>query len=98
MFIQLAFYHPPIVIVIRFTVFNISMIIYALLMNYFGQRIIDKTEEVFDAAYYKTKWYLMPPELRRYIHIIQNCSTQRKCLTAAKMGEVSLEAAATVIF
>ena len=67
-------------------------------MNWWGQQIIDKTEEVFHAAYYNSEWYKMPPEMRRYILLIQNNSTKRKTLTAGKMGEVSLEAAAIVIF
>ena len=74
------------------------MITYLVLMNYFGQQIIDKTEEVFQAAYYKSDWYIMPSNFRRYILMIQNRSTERKTLTAGKMGEVSLEAAGIVNF
>ena len=67
-------------------------------MNYFGQQIIDKTEEVFQSAYYDSNWYIMTPEIRRYILLIQNNSTKRKNLTAGKMGEVSLEAAGIVSY
>ena len=67
-------------------------------MNYWGQLIINKTEEVFQAAYYDSEWYTMAPEIRRYVLLIQNNSTKYKTLTAGKMGEVSLEAAGIVIF
>ena len=67
-------------------------------MNYWGQLIINKTENVFQAAYYDSDWYVMPPQIRRYILLIQNNSTKPKTLTAGKMGEVSLEAAGIVIF
>ena len=95
---QLAFFHPPPAVVARFTILTVSMIIYIVLMNYFGQHIIDKTEEVFQAAYYDSDWYVMTPEFRRYILLIQNNSTKSRNLTAGKMGEISLEAAGIVIF
>ena len=94
---QLVFFHPPLAVVARFTVLTISLIIYIVLANYFGQQIIDKTEEVFQAAYYESNWSVLPPEIRRYILLIQNNSTQRQALTTGKMGEVSLEAAGIVI-
>ena len=94
---QLLFYHPPAAVVIRFTVFTVSMIIYLTLMNFFAQLIINKTEEVFNVAYYDTDWYLLPIEFQRMILLIQKSATKRKALTAAKMGEASLEAAGIVI-
>ena len=98
LFSQLVFFHPPPAIVVRFTVFALTMVSYIVLMNYFGQKIIDKTEEVFQAAYYDSEWYAMTPKMRRYILLILNNSTKRKTLTAGKMGEVSLEVAGIVIF
>ena len=74
------------------------MLIALVLLNYFGQRIIDKKYEVFRVVYFDTNWYLMPPKLRRHIHIILNCSTDCSGLSAAKMGELSLEAAGIVIY
>ena len=94
---QLVLFHPSPVIAARFTVLTISLIIYIVLANYFGQQIIYKTEEVFQAAYYESNWSFLPPEIRRYILLIQNNSTQRQALTTGKMGEVSLEAAGIVI-
>ena len=66
-------------------------------MNYMGQRIIDRSEGVFQAAYYDSKWYLMPGHLRRMILLVQNNSTKYQGLKAAKMGKVSLEAAGIVM-
>ena len=73
------------------------MITYLICMNYFAQLIIDKTEEVFNVAYYDTDWYIMPVEFQRMILLIQKSSTNRKALSAGKMGEASLEAAGIVI-
>ena len=83
---------------IRFSILTACIIVYLVLMNYFGQQLIDKTEEVFQVAYYNTDWYTMPSTFRRYILMIQNRSTERKTLTAGKMGKVSLEAAGIVNF
>ena len=66
-------------------------------MNLLGQRIMDKSYKVFHSAYFDTKWYLMPPKIRRYIHVILINSTKCSNITAEKMGEVSLEAAGIVI-
>ena len=66
-------------------------------MNYLGQRVIDRADGVFQAAYYNSKWYVMPAHLRRMILLVQNNSTKYQGITAGKMGEVSLEAAGIVI-
>ena len=66
------------------------------MLNFLGQRIIDKSDDVFQAAYYDSNWYEMRPHLRRVILLIQNNSTKSQHLTAGKMGEVSLEAAGIV--
>ena len=75
---------------------TISVLIALVMINYLGQRIIDKKEEVFHSAYFETKWYMMPPLLRRWIHIILICSTDCSALTAGKVGDVSLEACGIV--
>ena len=85
------------IVKIRFGALAMSVLNALILTNYFGQRIIDKKNEVFYSAYFCSGWYLMTPELRRHIHIILNCSTDCSGLTARKMGEISLEAAGIVI-
>ena len=82
---------------LRFVAFIISMIIYIIGMNFFGQRIIDHSEKVFYSAYFDSKWYIMPVHLRRMILMIQNQATKTQRLSAGKMGEVSMEAAGIVI-
>ena len=91
------FYHPPLMVAIRFSILSISMVIYLVFMNYFGQRIMDKSAQVFHTAYFDSDWYVMPKELRRMILLIMIDSTECRKLTAGKMGEVSLEAAGIVI-
>ena len=66
------------------------------MMNFVGQRIIDKSDQVFHAAYFDSKWYIMPVHLRRMILMIQNRATESQRLSAGKMGEVSMEAAGIV--
>ena len=98
MYFQLLFYHPPAAIIIRFSALLIAVVIGLLLLNFMGQRLIDKKNQVFHSVYFGTNWYLMPPKLRRWIHIIINCSTNCSGLTAGKMGDLSLESAGIVIF
>ena len=98
MYFQLVFYHPPTAIIIRFSALLIAVVIGLLLLNFMGQRLIDKKNQVFHSVYFGTNWYLMPPKLRRWIHIIINCSTNCSGLTAGKMGDLSLESAGIVIF
>ena len=95
---QLFFYNPSTTVLTRFIPFVISFLAIILLLNYFGQRIIDKKEEVFHAAYFNTKWYLMPVEHRRMVLMILINSSDCSGLSAGKMGDVSLEAAGIVIF
>ena len=84
-------------IYLRFVPIIISMTLVLVIMNWLGQRVIDKNDQVFHSAYYDSKWYLMPKELRRMILLVQNNSTKYGGLTAGKMGEVSLESAGRVI-
>ena len=83
-------------VTIRFVPLTISWLIALILLNYFGQRIINKKEEVFYTAYFCTKWYLMPVEHRRMILMILKNSSDFSGLSAGKMGEVSMEAAGIV--
>ena len=92
------FYHPPPAIVVRFVWVAITALIGLICMNFFGQQIIDKKTEVFESAYFHTKWYLLSPKHRRYIHIILVASTDSSGISAGKMGDVSLEACGEVIF
>ena len=82
---------------VRFISFIVCAVVYILVINYMGQRIINKSEGVFQAAYYDSKWYVMPAHLRRMILLVQNNSTKYQGLTAAKMGKITLEAAGIVI-
>ena len=80
----------------RFTPLALSILCVILTLNYIGQRIINKKEEVFYSAYFRTKWYMMPLEYRRMILMILNNSSDFSGLSAGKMGDVSLEAAGIV--
>ena len=84
------------VITIRFTPIIISTIAVLIFLNYLGQWIIDKREEVFHRAYFCSKWYVMPVEYRRMVLMILMNSSDCSGLSAGKMGDVSLEAAGIV--
>ena len=92
------FYHPPLFIIIRFTSLAISFVVALILGNYMGQQIIDKKNEVFHSAYFCSKWYIMPPTLRRLVLLISINATDCSGLSAGKMGDVSMEAAGIVSF
>ena len=85
-------------IAIRFIPFAMSWVSVLLLVNYFGQRIINEKEKLFYTAYYRTKWYLMPVKFRRMVLMISINSSNLAGLSAGKMGDVSLEAAGIVSF
>ena len=96
--LQLVFYHPPGMIVLRFSIASLSIVIYLIATNFLGQRVIDSKAQVFYTVYHQTEWYRMSPKHRRMILLIQNRSINCSSgLSAGKMGSVSLETAGIVI-
>ena len=85
-------------VAIRFIPLALSCLTVLLNLNYLGQRIINKKEDLFYSAYFRTKWYLMPKEHRRMVLMILINSSDCSGLSAGKMGDVSLEAAGIVSF
>ena len=84
--------------IISKSILIVSLLFALLLLNYLGQEIIDKKEQVFYSAYFETTWYNMSPKHQRWIYIILICSTDCSGLSAGKIGDVSFEAAGIVIF
>ena len=67
-----------------------------MFLNIFGQRVIDKSDKIYDSTYCDTNWYLMSPKLRYLIYIIMIRSTNEIKLTAGNMIDVSSESAGKV--
>ena len=85
-------------VAIRFIPLAISCLTILLNLNFLGQRIINKKEELFYSAYFRLKWYLMAKKHRRMVLMILNNSSDFSGLSAGNMGDVSLEAAGIVSF
>ena len=94
---QLAFYDSSMTAILKYVPSILLLLSSLVFINYFGQRIIDKKKKVFQLAYFGTKWYLMPPKIRRKVLMILICSTNCSGLTAGKMLEISLENAGNVL-
>ena len=67
-----------------------------MFLNFFGQIMTDKSEEVFHSVYYDSMWYLMPLKHQRLIYMMSIRSTVSYKLTVGNMSELSMEAAGIV--
>ena len=94
---QLVFYDSSMTAILRYVPAILLLLSTLVSINYFGQRIIDRKKQVFQLAYFGTKWYLMPPKIRRKLLMILICSTNCSGLTAGKMSKISLENAGNVL-
>lgn len=84
-------------IAIKFCLTVTSLVTGVFGLNYYGQKIIDASDRVHHSAYYYSRWYVLPPKIRRMIHIIMVRSTNQTAITLGKMGVLSLETAGKVI-
>ncbi len=64
--------------------------------TYFGQRILDATDNLTNAAYF-SRWYEMPVYYRKYLIILMERSKKNSIITAGKLFDMNLALFTTVM-